>query len=85
MCVRCHLVTPCGTHDVCHACAITLRAEIRRGLRAIAILSAAAQERGSDEDDPEHEAARRHRSGDYRRVPLRRSTLLGMIDLGFTE
>lgn len=35
MCVKCHLVTPCGTHDVCHACAITLRAEIRRGLRAI--------------------------------------------------
>jgi hypothetical protein len=35
MCVRCHLVTPCGTHDVCHACAISLRAEIRRGLRAI--------------------------------------------------
>jgi len=35
MCVRCHLVTPCGAHDVCHACAIALRAEIRRGLHAI--------------------------------------------------
>ena len=35
MCVKCHLVTPCGGHDVCHACAIALRAEIRRGLHAI--------------------------------------------------
>lgn len=35
MCVRCNLVTPCGAHDVCHACAIALRAEIRRGLNAI--------------------------------------------------
>lgn len=35
MCAKCHLVTPCGGHDVCHACAIALRAEIRRGLHAI--------------------------------------------------
>ena len=34
MCAHCHLTTP-GAHDVCHACAIALRAETRRGLRAI--------------------------------------------------
>jgi hypothetical protein len=35
MCTHCHLTTPRGTHDVCHACAIALRADVRRGLDAI--------------------------------------------------
>lgn len=35
MCNHCHLVIPRGAHEVCHACAIALRAEIRRGLHAI--------------------------------------------------
>jgi hypothetical protein len=34
MCAHCHLTTP-SAHDVCHACSIALRAETRRGLRAI--------------------------------------------------
>jgi uncharacterized paraquat-inducible protein A len=34
MCAHCHLTTP-GAQDVCHACAIALRAETRRGLREI--------------------------------------------------
>jgi hypothetical protein len=34
MCAHCHLTTP-GAHDVCHACAIALRAETRRGLREL--------------------------------------------------
>jgi uncharacterized paraquat-inducible protein A len=34
MCAHCHLTTP-GAEDVCHACAIALRAETRRGLREI--------------------------------------------------
>jgi hypothetical protein len=34
MCAHCHLTTP-GAQDVCHACAIAVRAESRRGLRAI--------------------------------------------------
>ena len=32
MCTHCHLATPRGEHDVCHSCAIALRAEARRGL-----------------------------------------------------
>jgi uncharacterized paraquat-inducible protein A len=32
MCSHCHLVTPSGAHDVCHACSVALRAEARRGL-----------------------------------------------------
>ena len=32
MCANCQLTTPRDTHDVCHACAIALRAEARRGL-----------------------------------------------------
>jgi len=35
MCTHCHLATPSGAHELCHACAIALRAEVRRGLRAI--------------------------------------------------
>jgi hypothetical protein len=35
MCTHCRLATPCGAHAVCHACAIALRAEARRGLCAI--------------------------------------------------
>ena len=35
MCTHCHLTTPRGTHEVCHACAIALRADVRRGLDAI--------------------------------------------------
>jgi len=35
MCAHCHLTTPGAHDDVCHACAIALRAETRRGLRAI--------------------------------------------------
>jgi hypothetical protein len=34
MCAHCQLTTP-GADDVCHACSIALRAELRRGLRAI--------------------------------------------------
>ncbi|MGH3027359.1 MAG: hypothetical protein ACRDMW_02270 [Gaiellaceae bacterium] len=34
MCAHCHLTTP-GAHELCHVCAIALRAESRRGLRAI--------------------------------------------------
>jgi uncharacterized paraquat-inducible protein A len=35
MCIHCHLVTPGGAEDLCHACAVELRAEARRGLAAI--------------------------------------------------
>jgi hypothetical protein len=35
MCSHCHLATPSGVHDVCHACAVALRAEARRGLDEI--------------------------------------------------
>jgi hypothetical protein len=35
MCNHCHLVTPSGAHDMCHACALALRAEARRGLDEI--------------------------------------------------
>jgi hypothetical protein len=35
MCTHCHLATPSGAHEVCHACAIAVRAEARRGLDAI--------------------------------------------------
>jgi hypothetical protein len=35
MCISCRLTTPHGTHDVCHACAVALRSEARRGLDAI--------------------------------------------------
>jgi hypothetical protein len=35
MCTHCHLTTPRGMHDVCHACAVALRGEARRGLEAI--------------------------------------------------
>lgn len=35
MCIKCRLDIPCGGHELCHACAIRLRAEIRQGLRAI--------------------------------------------------
>jgi hypothetical protein len=35
MCKHCHLAAPCGPEKVCHACAVALRAEARRGLDAI--------------------------------------------------
>jgi hypothetical protein len=35
MCSYCRLATPSGPHKVCHACAIAIREEIRRGLHAI--------------------------------------------------
>lgn len=35
MCNHCRLATPSGAHKVCHACAIAIRGEIRRGLYAI--------------------------------------------------
>lgn len=35
MCTHCNLTTPRDKHDVCHACAITLRQEARRGLHEI--------------------------------------------------
>jgi hypothetical protein len=35
MCNHCHLATPREAHEMCHACAIALRAEARRGLHAI--------------------------------------------------
>jgi hypothetical protein len=35
MCSYCRLVTPGGAHKVCHACAIAIREETRRGLHAI--------------------------------------------------
>lgn len=35
MCTNCNLITPRGAHDICHACAVSLRAEARRGLEAI--------------------------------------------------
>jgi len=35
MCSYCRLATPRGAHKVCHACAIAIREEIRRGLDAI--------------------------------------------------
>jgi hypothetical protein len=31
MCKHCQLATPCGPDQVCHACAVALRAEARRG------------------------------------------------------
>jgi hypothetical protein len=35
MCIYCRLATPSGAHKVCHACAIAIRGDIRRGLDAI--------------------------------------------------
>jgi hypothetical protein len=35
MCSHCRLAIPSGADEVCHACAIAIRAEIRRGLHAI--------------------------------------------------
>jgi len=35
MCSRCRLATPSGLNEVCHACAVALRSEVRRGLNAI--------------------------------------------------
>ncbi|HSE81600.1 MAG TPA: hypothetical protein VLA87_07880 [Gaiellaceae bacterium] len=35
MCINCRLTTPNGSHDVCHACAVALRSEARRGLDAL--------------------------------------------------
>lgn len=35
MCTHCHLAAPCGPENVCHACAVALRAEARRGFDAI--------------------------------------------------
>lgn len=35
MCTHCHLAIPMGAHEVCHVCAIALRAEVRCGLHAI--------------------------------------------------
>jgi hypothetical protein len=35
MCTHCRLAIPRGAHETCHACAIALRAEIRRGLQAL--------------------------------------------------
>jgi hypothetical protein len=35
MCSYCRLATPRGADDVCHICAIAIRADIRRGLDAI--------------------------------------------------
>jgi hypothetical protein len=35
MCTQCRLTTPNGPHEVCHACAVAVRSEVRRGLDAI--------------------------------------------------
>jgi hypothetical protein len=35
MCTHCRLTTPNGPHEVCHACAVAVRSEARRGLDAI--------------------------------------------------
>jgi hypothetical protein len=35
MCKHCNLTTPCGGHELCHACSIRVRADARRGLDAI--------------------------------------------------
>jgi len=35
MCSQCRLATPKDADQVCHACSIAIRAETRRGLRAI--------------------------------------------------
>ena len=35
MCKHCNLSTPCGGHELCHACSIRVRADARRGLDAI--------------------------------------------------
>lgn len=35
MCKHCNLTTPRGSHELCHACSIRLRADARRGLDAI--------------------------------------------------
>jgi uncharacterized paraquat-inducible protein A len=35
MCSHCHLAMPSGPQQVCHACAVALRAEARRGLEQI--------------------------------------------------
>ena len=32
MCISCRLITPSGSHEVCHACAVAIRSEARRGL-----------------------------------------------------
>lgn len=35
MCKHCNLSTPCGGHELCHACSMQVRADARRGLDAI--------------------------------------------------
>jgi hypothetical protein len=35
MCTNCRLTTPNGPYEVCHACAVAVRSEARRGLDAI--------------------------------------------------
>ena len=35
MCNHCGLTTPSSLNEVCHACAVAVRSEARRGLRAI--------------------------------------------------
>ncbi|HWC32297.1 MAG TPA: hypothetical protein VG709_04140, partial [Actinomycetota bacterium] len=35
MCIHCGLATPNGLGDVCVACAVAVRSEVRRGLDAI--------------------------------------------------
>jgi len=35
MCKHCHLTTPRGTHELCHACSMRLRSDARRGVSAI--------------------------------------------------
>lgn len=35
MCACCNLTVPGGSDALCHACAVALRAEVRRGLAAL--------------------------------------------------
>jgi hypothetical protein len=35
MCSHCRLATPSGPDELCYACAIAIRADVRRGLDAI--------------------------------------------------
>jgi hypothetical protein len=35
MCTHCRLTTPSGPHELCHACAVAVRSEVRRGLDEI--------------------------------------------------
>jgi hypothetical protein len=35
MCKHCQLTTPLGAHDLCHACSIRVRSDVRRGVDAL--------------------------------------------------